>query len=308
MGILLNCEPWKNVLGKYFKELHLQMHWMSILRFCRPLNLFGMTLTIALVYNFALPSSKLTYHENANFNITVLILAVVCIGAAGYLVNDIYDTAIDKINHPDKKLLLETFTMRTAWLIYGSLTLLGLALSFVLGKSVFSICFITALLLWFYAYSLKRIALLGNLLIASISATMVALPLIAMDASYSEYKLIAVYIVFCFFISLARELIKDMEDVEGDNSCGCRTLPVITGVKATKGIVIFVLMLLATLVSYYALISILEKRLYFCTLVLLPMVAVAIIIVTAKVKNDYTYASKMCKFIMFAGLGSMLLI
>lgn len=284
------------------------MRWMSIFRFCRPVNLLGMALTIGLVYNFALPHNELNYSRNSNYIVTLLALGVVCIGAAGYLVNDIYDTAIDKINHPNRKLLLETFAIRTVWLIYGSLTLLGLALSFILGKWVFFIFTITAFLLWLYAHWLKRLAVMGNLLIALISATMVFLPFVAINASGSAYTTVAVYVIFGFFISLSREIIKDMEDIEGDRRCGCRTLPVVIGFKATKAIIIFVLLVLVMLVIYYAMNSILEKRLYFCTLVLLPLVAVAINIATAKEKKDYTYASKICKVVMFAGLGSMLLI
>ena len=232
----------------------------------RPFNLITIALTMTLLkYGLMEPmlgviSEAVKMELVSQINIIqflMLISSVVLIAAGGYILNDIKDVKIDKVNNaanPVGKLISEELANK--W--YQITTGLGLALSFLvafqLGNYNYGIIQLTAAIsLWFYSHHFKTQFLSGNLIVAFVVALV---PLIVgiyevslvqmfyfnkvvefvdFNFNFLAYWFIA-YAFFVFVITLIRELIKDIEDVKGDASVGAKTLPIVLGVKWAKSI------------------------------------------------------------------------
>ena len=261
----------------------------------------------------------------SDFNFFLLVLATVCIAAGGYAINDVYDVGTDKINKPDKLIINKYITENKATTIFMVLNIIGVGLGFYLangiGKSGFiAIFFIASALLYIYSSSLKQIAVVGNIVVSivvSLSILLVGIfELIPPMHSNNEavqttfLKIILDYAVFAFMINLVRELVKDIEDIEGDRKAGIQTLPVILGEKRTNKIV-FILSLIPILsITYYVITYLFKQQLvvgYFLILVIAPLIYVSIKLFNAEQKAQYKHISLILKLVMFTGMLSLLL-
>lgn len=202
--------------------------WISLVR---PVNLLIIALTMSVIlwrYEDEVDADYLLH-------CALLVLPAVLTAAAGYIVNDIYDVEADKINKPGKSWVGVSITKRQAWVAYMLINIISLVLSYLLSEiyTVINACVIT--LLYLYSLMLKGTPLLGNILVATCSAAVVACPvLVASFDTSSAFLNFGGYIIFAFFISLIRELVKDIQDVEGDQASAYKTYPVVAGVKGAK--------------------------------------------------------------------------
>ena len=261
----------------------------------------------------------------SDFNFFLLVLATVCIAAGGYAINDVYDVGTDKINKPNRLIINRHITENNATTIFMVLNIIGVGLGFYLangiGKSGFiAIFFIASALLYIYSSSLKQIAVVGNIVVSivvSLSILLVGIfELIPPMHSNNEavqttfLKIILDYAVFAFMINLVRELVKDIEDIEGDRKAGIQTLPVILGEKRTNKIV-FILSLIPILsITYYVITYLFKQQLvvgYFLILVIAPLIYVSIKLFNAEQKAQYKHISLILKLVMFTGMLSLLL-
>ncbi len=202
----------------------------------RPLNIF-IILLIGLVF------WKLSNQFNQNFGIDIpssnvlwiYIIISVLIAAAGYLINDYYDQEIDKINKPHKKY---PFTPRQTWNIYFPMNALGVFLGvvFLNIEMTFIFVILPIWLLWFYSFTLKKLPIIGNLTIASLSmwlpSGIIVLNTIpdALSNNSSEIKSFMLLLLGCSFLTtFAREIIKDIQDIKGDEKMGVKTFPSYVG-------------------------------------------------------------------------------
>ena len=282
------------------------MKVFQILNYCRPLNLAAMAVSQVVVYlhlDFSYPS--LFINELA-LKIFLSTMAVVFIAAGGYWANDIFDTKIDRINHIEKIQVTDLFANNWLWLIYGVLTAVGLLFSFLLGWSPFACAIIIAFLLWIYSYFLKKTPLMGNITIAIISSFLIAFPALVLGLDIALYPSIYAYILFCLAASLIREIIKDAEDIVGDDANGCSTFPIWAGIRATKILIIVIIIFLMVLILYFTKDDLIAKRVYFWLMVVFPLLCLMAYIAKADHKKDFAKASVWAKGIMFTGLASML--
>jgi 4-hydroxybenzoate polyprenyltransferase len=120
------------------------------------------------------------------------------------------------------------------------------------------------------------------------------------------------YVAYAFFTSLIREIIKDIEDVEGDKKCNCSTLPVVIGVKKTKYVLMSLCFIAITSLAY---VSYLAHSFHFTIifwylilLLILPYIYIMYILLKAQEKSDFSFLSNLMKFIMVAGVASMALV
>ncbi|WP_298119152.1 geranylgeranylglycerol-phosphate geranylgeranyltransferase [Flavobacterium sp.] len=256
---------------------------------------------------------------------SLLILATVLIAAGGYVINDIFDQETDAENKPNKVIIGKSISESKAYIIYASLTITGVACGFILANSVehpnFAVVFVLiATLLYFYASTLKQIALVGNIVVALLLAFSVII--IGMfdifpntfDMNRQQmtlaFSILLDYAKFAFIINLVREIIKDIQDIEGDNNQGMRTLPIIIGIPKTK-IFSFILLLLPSLyLLYYSKTYLFENNLfyglaYILSLVVAPMIMCLVQIWNAKDNNDYKKISMFLKWIIFFGILSI---
>ena len=259
------------------------------------------------------------------FGITLLILSSVCIAAAGYIINDIYDIETDLVNRPEKVIVGQTLTEKKAnnLFLFFNFTgvLIGFYLSHLVGKSSFFALFVViSALLYVYACYLKRTVLIGNIVVSilvALSSLIVGifelLPVIDSQNQTNQinmFKVVLDYALFAFIINLVRELIKDIEDVDGDHKSGMNTLPILLGRERARNIT-FIVSLIPILGLIYYLTNYLYMHtilvIYFLILVAGPSIFVAIKIFQAKSKKDYKLISKILKLIMISGMMSMLL-
>ena len=259
------------------------------------------------------------------FGFSLLVLSTICIAAAGYIINDIYDVETDLVNRPDKVIIGKLVSEKTAnnlFIIFNVIgVLIGFYLSHLVGKSsLFAIFVIISVLLYVYASYLKRTLLVGNIVVSIV----VALSLIIVGifellpeitpqnqlAQINMFKVLLHYALFAFIINLIREMIKDIQDVDGDHKSGMKTLPILIGRDRSRNI-IFVLSLIPILLLVYYLSTYLYNKtiavVYFLILVIGPLIFTTIKIFNAETKKDYQYISSLLKLIMLFGILSMLL-
>jgi len=155
-------------------------------------------------------------------------LAAGCIGGGGMVVNDIFDVEIDRINKPARPLPSGAVTPHAASFFYALLTSVGLLLNLFLPSVAQLIAVGAAVLIFFYSYRLKRTPLLGNLTVGLLTG----LAFIYGGAAVGNIERATLPAVFAFLINVGRELVKDMEDVEGDAMDQAGTLPVKYGMKS----------------------------------------------------------------------------
>ncbi|MCS6823597.1 MAG: geranylgeranylglycerol-phosphate geranylgeranyltransferase [Cytophagaceae bacterium] len=225
--------------------------------------------------------------------------------AAGYVINDYYDVKIDLINKPSRVIIGKVFSRRFALLLNFFLNLFACGCALLVSFRFFTFVSACIYLMWFYSNHLKRTAFIGNLAISTLTSCV----LLVMMLHYQTNHYAAVcFMTPAFFISLIREIVKDMEDIEGDREHGCKTLPILIGEKKTKKI-LYTLVLLQLLVSS-TLFYFLSCRLFYYNLFVPSSitVVVAILIYRARKSIDYKRVSMLCKLIMIAGLLGMLLL
>jgi 4-hydroxybenzoate polyprenyltransferase len=272
-------------------------------RLVRVPNLLIIALTQYLVRIFLIGPRQEWRSYVLDYHLFLLVLSTVLIAAAGYIINDYYDVKIDTINKPKRVVVGRLLRRRIAMGAHTVLNILGLVIGFYLGKAVFFYNFIAGFLLWLYSNQLKRLPFVGNLVIALLTAASLAV----LAAYYRQHEqLVYTYAAFAFFISLIREIIKDMEDVKGDATFGCQTLPILWGIRRTK-ILIYALMAFFPLVIF-SMAEHLHTYLigYFFVLVFLPLVWLTVRLTRADTRREFGALSSLCKMIMLSGVLSML--
>ncbi len=259
----------------------------------------------------------------STLSFTLLVTSVVLVAAGGYVVNDYLDTDIDELNKSDKIIVGNTISKHAAWNIYVGLSLAGLLAAALPAYEIGNVNYvliqvISGGLLWFYSYNYKRQLLIGNIVIAGLSAVVVFLP-VYYEAMAEEklYNIISVnfffvkaYTAFAFLTTFSRELIKDMEDMEGDKIVGCRTFPIVAGIVPAKIMAIFFSLIVIAAVGYIQYYQYQSQdyisMIYFLVAVQLPSLWLVIKTARAKEKNDFCFASRLSKLVMLGGILSML--
>ncbi len=291
-------------------------------------NLVIVILSMALLL-FLLIKPELGLADNVGMTLAeflLLIIAVLLTAMGGYVINDLNDLKTDAVNNPGKNSFEKIFTRDQGWVFYWIFTiggiLAGSLLSFLLGKSSYALIFVfTAGLLWFYAVRYQCQPLVGNLVVAFLSALsfglvwlyeLMALQTQAVMVDHSRLlsvnMLVLIYMGFAFLVSLLREVVKDMEDVEGDRQTGCLTLPVTYGIKKAKNVAIAVN--LSGLIASFAIQWFFYKNGFnvlflFFFLVDLLFSFVLLKLTNAVRKEHFSQLSLWIKLLMVAGILSM---
>lgn len=293
----------------------------AFLKLVRWPNLIFIALTQLLFYYcIYLPLYKI---PQTNL-LTWIIVASVCIAAAGYIINDYFDLNIDKINKPERNVLNTIINRRWAIVWHLILSMIGIAATIkAVGFNKWYLIIaniICVALLWFYSTSFKRQLLIGNIVISLLAAWTVLILFFA-QVPFSEafktanettikfFRLAFLYGGFAFIISLMREAIKDIEDREGDAQYGCQTLPIYAGTRTAKiYISIWIVVLISALVVlqlYILQFGWLFAVLYSVTLIITPLFYLLLQLMKAQSIKDFGSLSALTKLIMFTGILSM---
>jgi 4-hydroxybenzoate polyprenyltransferase len=307
----------------------------SFFRLIRWPNLLFIALTQCLFYCCViLPSLPATYyllpHKLTTQLFILLVVASVFIAAAGYIINDYFDINIDQVNKPGKMVVEKIIPRRWAILLHFVISTTGVAISlYVSCKTTWIIVLANigcTLLLWFYSTTFKKKLLSGNIIISALTAWTVIVLYFAANTTYLNtlsqpsgiifamkriFKFAALYAGFAFIISLIREVIKDIEDMEGDAKYNCKTMPIEWGVPAAKvfaGVWLVVLTGAIALVVFYMLLSGWWATALYCLVLILSLLWILRKLYRAQAAADYHAISSKIKLVMLAGILSILLL
>jgi 4-hydroxybenzoate polyprenyltransferase len=314
--------------GNFYKMI-------SYLKLVRFKNLLIVALTQYLMrWGLIYPILKLNGFEFqfSEFYFFLLVLASMCITAAGYVINDYFDTKADLLNRPSTVIIDKEVDRRYAILLHWILNLIGIVLgfyiSYVAGIPFLGFMFVLASgVLWFYSTTYKRQFFIGNLIVAVMTAAVpfvvVVFEIPLLNKAYGEIMLlnkanfnyiiawVGVFSYFAFITTLTREIIKDVEDYEGDSAYGRNTLPIVLGIPKTKAVIVFLIsatiLSLIYLFKTYLLLNWKDdidfvSLLYFLVFLIVPLILLLVMIVGAKSKKEYHRANILSKLIMLGGI------
>lgn len=209
----------------------------GLFRISRPINLLLVAFSQFMTAYFLVETTGSGLPILQDYKLYLLVLSTVLITAAGYMINDYYDVKIDYVNRPHEVVVGKGIKRRVVILLHSVLNFSAIGLGFLVSPKIAMINFIAAFLLWLYSNQLKREPFIGNFTVALLTG--IAVYIIGYYYQKSEL-LILTYAIFAFFLNLIREIIKDIEDRQGDRKHGCRTLPIVIGFRRTKGIIFLI--------------------------------------------------------------------
>lgn len=307
----------------------------AFFRLVRWQNLFFIAITQVLFYYcfmYAAERSIYVFQDNLlkPSLFILLVIATILIASAGYIINDYFDLNIDKINKPSRIIVEKVIRRRWAIVWHLILTLVGVALSFYVAYKInnvllglINLC--SAILLWIYSTKFKKQLLIGNIIISLLTAWVVIvlyfceLRFYYMFSVESEkykkhitllFKVAVLYGGFAFIISLIREVVKDLEDIQGDERYGCRTMPIVWGIPAAKIFVatwLVVLICALCIVQFYALqLHWWFSAIYCIIFIIGPLIYILRKLGKAMVQEDYHKLSEQIKLVMLTGILSMI--
>ncbi len=286
----------------FFHSLEKQINWKDIILLIRFPNLCIIAFTQYFTCIFLIGADQPFHTYLFDFRLFILSFSTILIAAAGYIINDYYDIKIDYLNKPDHVVIGSLLKRRIALVIHWGLNIIGVVLAGLVNIYLGIINLIAAFLLWFYSNHLKRIPFLGNFTVAFLTSLSLLITLVLYP---KNEDLVIVYAVFAFFINLIREIIKDIEDWKGDKAFGCRTLPIVWGIRNTKYFLYILMIIFMVLLTWLTII--LENKFLKVYFALLAIPAVFFVhkLVRSDSTKDFYYLSGFSKMIMLSGIISM---
>ncbi len=297
---------------------------IKYLKLIRIPNLLIIMLTQVLVrYCLIIPAFRAEYFITGNFppylsdvNFILLVFSTVLIAAAGYIINDYFDIHMDEINRPGKNIIGKDISKENAKQLYYILSILGVIAGFYvaiqISKPVMGLLpLFSAVSLWMYSSFYKRRLFSGNFLIALLCGLSVLLVGLYEPEFYRNFIFLTWFAVLAFMVTLIRELIKDIEDIDGDELSQCKTAPIILGIPKTKIIIVALVVLTLAYISFVLYSNFYTNLVigfwYLLTLFIIPFSALTYLVIAAREKKDYYYASLFSKFLMLGGVFSIFL-
>lgn len=298
------------------------MKWKPFLQLTRFPNLLMIIFTQVLVkYQLFEPFGIAV--TLTDFDFALLVISMVCLAAAGNIINDIYDRRADAINKPQKLVIGTRISEKVAYNLFFTLNIIGVGIGFYLsnlvGKPSFTALFILpSAFLYFYATQIKGTVLVGNLVVSIMVAMIIMMvgifdlvPAITPENRLTQkviFSILIDYALFAFLLNFLREMVKDQEDIKGDYNAGYQTLPVILGRQRTNKIIFLVALLPLAGALYYIYHYLFENKIavwYAMIFVVAPLMYFLVKITTAKTKDQYHHLSTLLKLVLGAGLISI---
>lgn len=298
---------------------------MKYLKLIRYQNLL-MLAFMQLVFRYLFLAQSYVDLALTDFNYILLVIATVCIAAGGYVINNIMDQDTDEIAKPQNRVVGVSISETVAYNWYIGLTIVGVGIGFYLSNVIYkptfaSMFILVATLLYMYATSFKQIPVLGNMVVALMLSTSIIiiglfdiLPAIDVDNRFrmkEAFDILIHYAIFAFIINLIREIVKDMEDMDGDYQSGINTLPIAIGVQKTKIIVGVLTVIAIAILAYYVNSNLFELDYvvyYAMILIVGPLIYFGVKLLNATTKKEYHHLSLVLKIILFFGILSVAVI
>ena len=297
------------------------MNYLKLIRFQ---NLLMLAL-MQLVFRYGFLELQNIPLALADWQFYILVLATVCIAAGGYIINNIFDVETDTENKPENVIVGKFISETKAYNLYIGFTVIGVAMGFYLANliekpSFASLFIIIAATLYFYATSLKQSLLIGNFIVALLlSVSVVVVGIFDLyPVTFEEnrpvmgllFGILLDYVLFAFIINFIREIVKDLQDVNGDLNQGMNTLPIVFGVKKTTKLVFVLGFVPIICIVYYINANLFASGLLYATVyglvfILAPLLYFSTKIWSAATSQDFQHLSTVLKWILFFGILSI---
>lgn len=279
--------------------------FFSLFSVIRVYNIIVIVIAQYLTSIFILGHQKDTLEVILDPYLFVIILCSSIAIASGYIINNFYDYEKDIINRPIRSSIDKSIRKRTKLSLYFALNFLCLCLSLLISIRAASFFLVYIFALWFYSHKLKKIVIIGNICSAILTIT----PFFAIFLYYKNFELIIfIYALFLFFIILAKDIIKDLENLKGDFTLNYETIAVVHGEKFSKVAISIII-----LISYINVINLILNfdiglMFYYYYLCLFILAYILFILWKSRTKKDYLIIHNIMRALIILGIISIVLI
>ena len=238
-------------------------------------------------------------------NLFFLILASASVIASGYIINNFYDSEKDLINRPRKTMLDRVVSQRTKLSVYFLLNFAAVFFASYVSFRAVVFFSIYIFMIWLYSYRLKKILFLGNLVASVLAIT----PFFIVFVYYKNFEtVIFIHAMFLYLMIVMRELVKDLENMQGDLAQGYRTIPIVFGERWSK--VFLMICALLAVVPTLLLITRFDigYMVYYFYASLGMIILFVLFLFFSKAKWQYLTLHNLLKLIIVTGVFSILLI
>ena len=313
-----------NTIKTKLTSIFSMIHFFKLIRYQNLLMLAFMQ----LIFRYGFLKWQNVPLSLADWQYCLLVLSTVLIAAGGYVINDIFDQDTDSENKPSKTIIGKSISESMGYNLYVALTVAGVGIGFYLSNVIMKPSFATifiliASLLYIYATSLKQMLLVGNIVVAFLlSFSVIIIGIFDLyPATYDGnqkqmgvlFSILIDYALCAFILNFIREIVKDLEDINGDYNQGMNTLPIILGVQRTVKVVFGFSFIPLGIILYYTNEYFASNNLYVATIFSLltivgPLLYFTIKSWTAKKKKDFHHLSTILKIVLFFGIISIAVI
>ena len=287
------------------RQKHILLKFFSMFSVVRGYNILIVVIAQYLTSIYILAHDLPLREVVLDLNLLMLVLASAATIAGGYIINNFYDSEKDLINRPNKSRLDRLVSQNTKLSFYFVLNFMAVIMaSYVSFRAViFFSLYIFGI--WFYSHKLKKLPFVGNLTSAILTIT----PFFAIFMYYKNFEhVIFVHAAFLFLIISMRELTKDLENIKGDLVLNYHTIPIVYGENVSK-IMLTILALLTTVPAYFLLFHFhVGQMVYFFYLSVVLLFVFVLLLWASKTKTHYLLLHNILKFIIVAGVFSIMLI
>ncbi len=292
----------ENNSSKKPKKYPFYYKFLSLLSVVRGYNIVIIVLAQYLASIFIFSPEKSLRYILLDLNLYFIVLATICVIASGYIINNFYDADIDKINKPQKTKIDSIVSQQTKLYIYFFLNFLGFIFGWLVSWRAALFFAIYIFLIWLYSHKLKQYPL-AKLFSAAILAI---IPFFAVFVYYKNFStIIFTHASFLFFVLLIRELIKDLESIEGDIVLNYITLPIKYGERFTKMLISLITVFTLSPIYFllrYPEIGLMKYYFYFSIVVLFGF---TILLWKSNSKKNYMILHSILKLLIIAGVFSL---
>lgn len=288
-----------------FKVKRIILKILSLVSVIRGYNILVLIIAQYLASIFIFSPEKSLKYVLFDFHLHFIILATVCVVAAGYIINNFYDVKADRINRPLKTGLDTIVKQSTRLQLYFFLNFLGFLFGFLVSLRAGLFFAIYIFGIWIYSHKLKKHPLMGL-----ISATMLTiLPFFVIFVYYKNFSnIIFVHAIFLFLVIMVRELIKDLENIKGAIANNYRTFSVVHGEQKTKKLSISLLLFSFFSIAILFRLPELGFMRYYFYGALITLLFVAISLWKSETKKQYQFLHNILKLLLLIGVLSLVFI
>ena len=287
------------------QQKHILLKFFSMFSVVRGYNILIIVIAQYLASIYIIAHDKPLRSVLLDINLLMLVLASAATIAAGYIINNFYDSGKDLINRPNKSKLDRLVSQNTKLSFYFVLNFSAVVMSSYVSFNAVLFFSVYIFGIWFYSHKLKKLPFIGNLTSAILTIT----PFFAIFLYYKNFEsVIFVHAIFLFLIISMRELTKDLENMKGDLLLGYKTIPVVYGEKVSKSM-LTILVVLTSIPIYLLLdqydVGHMDVFFYFSLILLLIFL---LLLWKSNTKIHYLVLHNILKFIILAGVFCIVLI